>query len=98
MEISDDIKDAIKTIVAKYLNLAEYRLFIFGSRATGDNRQGSDIDIGIEGAVELTPETLAKIRADLDDLKTLCTFDVVDFKQASPDFYKVAKQNIILLS
>lgn len=98
MEISDDIKDAIKTIVAKYLNLAEYRLFIFGSRATGDNRRGSDIDIGIEGTAELTPEILAKIRTDLDDLKTLYSFDVVDFKQASPDFYEVAKQNIILLA
>lgn len=98
MEISEDIKDAIKNIIARYLNLAEFRLFIFGSRAAGNNRPGSDIDIGLEGPTEISSEILAKIRADLDDLKTLYTFDVVDFKNASPDFYKVAKQNIILIS
>ncbi len=48
---------------------------LFGSRAKGTHRVGSDVDLALVGPVDLTNE--CRIAGELDELPTPYTFDVV---------------------
>lgn len=53
------------------------RVLIFGSRAKGNYRPGSDIDLALEGD-NLSFDDILSIRAALDNLMLPYKFDVVD--------------------
>lgn len=91
------LKKELVEILAKYLDLDQYQIFFFGSRARGDNFTRADIDIGIEGPKPIPFETIAKIKEEISELPTLYKIDIVDFRQVENDFYKVAKQNIEII-
>lgn len=93
-----NIQKEIYSIIGRHLDLSKYRVFLFGSRATGKGDDRSDFDIGIEGDQSLPQSTLSKIKNDIDQLPTLYKVDVVDFACVSPQFQKVAKKHIILLT
>lgn len=58
---------------------------LFGSRARGDARQWSDIDLAIESEQELPPEILSVLREAFEDSNILLNVDVVDLRDASTD-------------
>ncbi|WP_305906757.1 nucleotidyltransferase domain-containing protein [Methylomarinum sp. Ch1-1] len=61
------------------------RVIIYGSRAKGSFRKGSDIDLTLIGE-NLTEATLSSIKLALDDLNTPYLFDVSIFDHLqSPD-------------
>ncbi|MEW6007899.1 MAG: nucleotidyltransferase domain-containing protein [bacterium] len=84
------LKREILRIVDRYPEMAEYKVFFFGSRVAGNNFPRSDIDIGIEGAKEVPIEIKFKIEEDIERLPTLYRFEFVDFKKVSNDFKKEA--------
>lgn len=94
----EKLQQDILSIVGKYLNLGQHRIFFFGSRVSGKGNERSDIDIGIEGPEPIPVETTAKIREELTNLPTLYSIDVVDFRSAGEDFRKVAKKHIEIIS
>ena len=49
------------------------KVVLFGSRARGDNRERSDIDLAIQGG-----DTVAFAASADEDIPTLLMFDVVD--------------------
>jgi predicted nucleotidyltransferase len=73
-----------------------YRIFLFGSRASGSTAERSDIDIGIEGPAPVPRAALAAIHDELEEAPTLYTIDVVDFRRVPEKFRKVAQQRISL--
>lgn len=92
------IKHAIPAIIKKYLDASKYKIFVFGSRASGKASARSDFDIGIEGPRAIPKATLAQIKAEIEELPTLYKIDVVDFTQVSSGFRKIAKQSIEIIS
>ena len=72
------LRRAIREAVAPVLNLDGYRLFIFGSEATGLANRRSDIDIGILGPQRAPGAVVQQVRERLEGLRTLRRFDVVD--------------------
>jgi len=60
------------------------------SRARGTAAPNADWDIGIEGPEELPGHVLQRILADLEDLPTLHSFDVVDMTTVSESFRRTA--------
>jgi len=91
------LKREILQIISQYLDVKKYQVFVFGSRVSGQGNERSDIDIGIEGPRAIPIEIVGQIRESLKNLPTLYTIDVIDFKTASDDFQKVAKQHLELL-
>ena len=69
----------LRLVVRRHLPDPAYRIFLFGSRATGAGRPNSDIDVGIEGPGPVPREALAAIDEELEEAPTLYTIDVVDF-------------------
>lgn len=93
------LKKMVLAVIGRYLDLAEYQVFFFGSRAiTTKGSERSDIDIGLEGEKALSLSIMAKIKDDMENLPFLYKIDLVDFKRVSADFYQVAKTNIELIN
>jgi uncharacterized protein len=69
-----------------------YRVFLFGSRATGSAGERSDIDIGIEGPAPVARTALAAILDELEEAPTLYTIEVVDFARVSEKFRQIAER------
>ncbi|MCJ7586586.1 MAG: nucleotidyltransferase domain-containing protein [Candidatus Aminicenantes bacterium] len=88
------LRSQVLEIVGRYLDLNEYKVFFFGSRVRGTNSPLSDIDIGIDGPAPIPGEVRVKIADELDELPTLYSFDVVDFKTVAEDFKRKTLQEV----
>ena len=97
-ESEEQLKEKILRVIAKYLNLAEYRVFFFGSRVSGKAREASDVDVGIEGAKPLPAGVLSDIQDAIEELPVLYKIDVVDFADANEKFKRVAKEHVELVN
>ena len=84
------------SVIRRHLPDAAYRVFLFGSRATGSAGERSDIDIGIEGPAPVSRAALAAIHDEIEEAPTLFTIDVVDFARMPQQFRKVAERRIPL--
>ena len=81
------LKDnTIEKIIQVFASIKEIdRAIIYGSRAKGTNKQGSDIDIALKGK-KLTLKELNKLSLLLNDLLLPYTFDLSIYHQInSPD-------------
>lgn len=86
---------AVQTIRTRVPDAA-YKIFLFGSRASGEAHDHSDIDIGIEGPTPVSESVLSDIREELEELPTLYTIDVVDFSRVPDKFRAVARERVAL--
>src|SRR6266481_5593411 len=84
------------SVIRRYLPDPAYRVFLFGSRATGTAGERSDIDIGIEGPAPVPRAALAAIHDELEEAPTLYTIEVVNFARVSEKFRQVAERQIPL--
>ena len=92
------IKKYVLPIASKYLDLATYRLLVFGSRATGTAEPTSDIDIGIQGPGLVPRHLLAALREDIKETPLIYKVDVVDLSSVSDDFRHLAISNAKIIS
>ena len=74
------IIEQINGIFAKYPQLDQ--VILYGSRAKGNFKTGSDIDLTLKGN-DLDLSLIHKIDLELDDLLLPYTFDISIFKQIS---------------
>jgi predicted nucleotidyltransferase len=79
------LKDAtirkIRTIFARYPQVE--KAVLYGSRAKGNHKNGSDIDLTLYGNKDLTLNVLNKITDELDDLLLPYTIDLSIFRDIS---------------
>ncbi|MGB9499510.1 MAG: nucleotidyltransferase domain-containing protein [Dissulfuribacterales bacterium] len=78
--LKEDIIKQINDLFAKYPQIK--KAVIYGSRAKGNFKKGSDIDLTLEGA-GLNLSVINSLLNELDDLLLPYTFDVSIFKQIS---------------
>ncbi len=89
----EQLKKNIAAIMRKYLDSEKYKVFFFGSRVSGHGDERSDIDIGIEGQEPVPVNEWLNIEEELQNLPTLYSIDIVDFKRVSKKFKNIALQN-----
>ncbi|MEQ1591900.1 MAG: nucleotidyltransferase domain-containing protein [Thiobacillaceae bacterium] len=97
-----DREAEIKMLIAGVMHrnagrLRGHKVFLFGSRATGDARSHSDFDIGVVGDEPLSLSDFYDIEDQLDELPTLYKIDWVDFNRVSPRFSERAARRIEVL-
>ena len=81
--LSDKTIQKIHSVFKQYPQVE--RAILYGSRATGNYRNGSDIDLTLCGE-GLTHSVLTKIYFDLDDLLLPYTIDLSAFREINnPD-------------
>jgi len=90
---SEEIESSVVAIIRRHMSKGiRYKVFLFGSRATGRETARSDHDVGIEAEGNIPFGVLADIRLEVDELPTLRKVDVVDFARVSAAFKAVAKE------
>lgn len=81
--LKEEIIDQIKEVFNNYPQVDE--VFIYGSRAMGNYKNGSDIDLTLKGK-NLNLTIINKIDIELDDLLLPYTFDLSIYHQIdNPD-------------
>ncbi len=71
-------------VLARYPQVEQ--AILYGSRAKGNYKNGSDIDLTLRGGADLTVPVLYKIMGELDDLLLPYTIDLSIFHDISdPD-------------
>lgn len=72
----------VRRLVLGGLGPHRARVFLFGSRAAGGAREGSDVDVGVLPLEPLPPEVLAEIRDALEESTVPYHVDLVDLRLA----------------
>lgn len=90
----DQAITTIRAIVRNHLPDPSYRVFLFGSRATGTARKFSDVDVGILGKKSVPGHVVEYIREDLENSNIPYIVDIVDFTTTDPSFRNLAMQNV----
>jgi len=89
------IETNIKKIIFRHLSPKQYRIFVYGSRATNRARRWSDYDIGIIGKEKTPPAVLSNLSEELENSDIPVNVDVVDFHRVSDRFKNLALYKII---
>jgi predicted nucleotidyltransferase len=78
--LSEKILEMIKSVFSKYGDVTD--VILYGSRATDNYREGSDIDMAVKGE-NLTPNMISQIKRDLEELDTAYMHDVLHYDKLS---------------
>ena len=76
--LSDQTLKKIRDVFVRYPQVEE--VVLYGSRARGDYKNGSDIDLTLRGGDALTHTVLSRIANDLDDQLLPYTIDLSIFE------------------
>ncbi|MDT8447245.1 MAG: nucleotidyltransferase domain-containing protein [bacterium] len=74
--LPDQVLHALRQVFAEFSEVTEVR--VYGSRAKGTHKQGSDIDLAFF-APAASVQLAAHLAARLDELPTPYSFDVTDY-------------------
>ena len=85
---------AIRDIIFQFIDSNEYKVFIFGSRATGKASKFSDYDIGIIGNKPIEWGMLSLVDEAFEESDIPFKVDVVDFSLVSDKFRETALSKI----
>ncbi|AYD40696.1 nucleotidyltransferase domain-containing protein [Clostridium fermenticellae] len=93
--IDDKLKSELEVIFKKYVEIE--KVLLFGSRARGNNRYNSDVDLCIFGK-NITNLILAKISMDVNELDTCLSFDILSMNELSKDglINNILKEGIVI--
>lgn len=94
-QVSPEYKKMILEMIDRFV--PHGRVILFGSRATGTARQGSDIDITIDAGAKITDGSIALLRLELEyELNVPYKIDLSDFYDLPKDFRAIVlKEGII---
>lgn len=76
--LDNDLKEELINIFSKYEEIE--RVVIFGSRARGDYKKTSDIDICLFGD-KVDHAVLSKVWFDIEEINTYLSFDIVNYNE-----------------
>ncbi len=91
---TEQYKKIIVPIIIKHL--PNVKILLYGSRARGDDRAGSDLDIALDNASKIDRQTLTTIYFDLSDSDLPIKFDLVDFHVVSEKMQDAIKRDGVL--
>lgn len=78
--------ESVRVIVAQRLGGLPVTVWLFGSRARGDHRGASDIDLAIDVHGPIPEGALVELRAALEESSVPLFCDVIDLRTATPEF------------
>ena len=76
----------IQLILEEHLRGHTVDVYLFGSRARGDQRVWSDVDIAVDPQGPMPEETLVNLRGALEESSVPLFVDVVDLRRVTPAF------------
>ena len=77
---NDNVKQEYKNLILKAIayHFPEAKVILFGSRARGTNKSGSDIDLALDIGEPIKLREMARTRVTLENLPISLEIDIVD--------------------
>ena len=86
----------LKELVLNSLKDEKVKIIVFGSRARGDSRKTSDVDIGLIPYGKIDKKNFVVLKEKIEDLNIPYKVEIVDFSQTSESFKKEAMKGVIV--
>jgi predicted nucleotidyltransferase len=86
---------AVRAILAAHLP-ADALVWVFGSRANGRARRGSDLDLAVDAGRVLSREEASDLAYAFEESDLPYTVDVVDLRQITPAFRAAIDSRVML--
>jgi predicted nucleotidyltransferase len=86
----------LRNAVVGFLSRDNARVFLFGSRARGDNAVVADVDIGIVPGEGFRKGKLALLREFIENLNVPYRVEIIDFSEVSDQFRTEALKDTVL--
>lgn len=85
------LKEEYKNLILKAIayHFEHAKLILFGSRARGTNRPGSDIDLAIDTGQPIKLREMSRIRITLANLPISLEMDIVDMNNISDELKQI---------
>ena len=80
----------LTTLIHKHLPGAT--IYLFGSRARKDYKEGADIDIAIQASEPISIDIISQLYNDLEKTTIPVSVDFVDFNRTSPELINRIKK------
>lgn len=93
--ISDAEKKILLAIFNKYKK--DFEVFAFGSRARGDHKKYSDLDICLKGTSKVDPSIISNIKNNFQESTLPYTVDIVDWNDISEKFQNNIRSDLVNL-
>lgn len=87
--------DITKNIVLQHIANNNFKVFLFGSRACGNEKKMSDIDIGILGNEKFPLQLKFKIQEAIEESIVPFKVDIIDFFNVDVNFKEEALKKIV---
>lgn len=88
--------EKVKEMVLDFLKEEEVKIFLFGSRARGEETLSSDVDIGIIPKKAWNKTKLTLLREALENTNIPCRVELVEFTEVTEDFKKHALKDTVV--
>ena len=84
----------LKKLVLDELKSQNVKIFMFGSRARGDNYIGSDVDIGLIPKDKIDSNKVSLLKEKIENSNIPYKVQIVNFKEVSERFKNEAMKDI----
>lgn len=88
-------RQAILELVGPVARAHGAQVRLFGSRARGDARRASDIDLALCAEAPLPLDTMAALREALEESRVPFRIDLVDYARAAPELRQAIDREAI---
>lgn len=88
-----DWQDKLKIFLQSSALPKGSKVYLFGSRARGDNSELADIDLAFENIQDFNIKSLDE---EIDKLNIVFNIDLVNLNEVNPSFYNKAKNEGVL--
>jgi uncharacterized protein len=95
IKIESKYLNLIKNIINSILQDKNLKIYVFGSRAKGNARQYSDLDVALKSDSKIDVDKINKIKIGLDDTTIPYKIDVIDLNEISDSFKSCIEKSLI---
>lgn len=88
--------ERLKRIVSDFIDDKDVKIFLFGSRARGDNAPASDVDIGIIHGPGFNKGKISLLRERIEESNIPYKVEIVDLMETSERFRDSVLKEAIL--
>ena len=86
----------LNNTLRNYIKDENAKIYIFGSRAKGNFREYSDVDIAVD-STDFTPEIKSKLEIEFENSLFPYEVDIVDLNNIKENFKAVIQDSMVLL-
>ena len=91
--VSEEELKIIENIIAPYRDI--YEFFAYGSRAKGNFRELSDLDIMVRGKIPININDFEELKEKFDNSSLPYIVNLVDYFSLTESFYSIIKKDLI---